>query len=96
MKNDDIFLIFAQNIDREAVLTSTHNLCCRAKLRKNEYMYLCKPQFYYIKVGCKGSTIYGHVSMMIMHRHVCLMSWQTAINVLLLSQKLSFQYFGYL
>ena len=39
----DIFLIFAQNIDRwytlehrlnEAVLTSTHNLCFRAKIRK--------------------------------------------------------------
>ena len=31
------FLIFAQNIDcgyTEAVLTSTHNLCFRAKIRK--------------------------------------------------------------
>ena len=42
MKNCDIFLIFAQNIDcgytlespHEAVLTSTHNLCFRAKIRK--------------------------------------------------------------
>ena len=32
----------------EAVLPSTHNLCFRGK------MYTCKPQFYYIKVGCKG------------------------------------------
>ena len=31
-KNFDIFLIFAQNA--EAVLTSTHNLCFRAKIRK--------------------------------------------------------------
>ena len=31
-KNFDIFLIFAQNI--EAVLTSTHNLCFGAKIRK--------------------------------------------------------------
>ena len=39
----DIFLIFAQNIDcgytlepprREAVLTSTHNICFGAKIRK--------------------------------------------------------------
>ena len=34
----DIFLIFAQNIDcgytAEAVLTSTHNLCFGAKIRK--------------------------------------------------------------
>ena len=42
MKNCDIFLIFAQNIDcgytleppSEAVLTSTHTLCLRAKIRK--------------------------------------------------------------
>ena len=36
----------------EAVLLSTHNQCFRAKIRKNEYP--CKPQFYYLKVGCKG------------------------------------------
>ena len=53
MKNCDIFLIFAQN--SEAVLTFTHNLCFRAKIRKNEYP--CKPQFYYIIVGCKGVFI---------------------------------------
>ena len=36
MKNCDIFLIFARNIDRgfEAVLTSPHDLCFRAKVRK--------------------------------------------------------------
>ena len=36
----------------EAVLTSTHNLCFGAKIRKK--VYPCKPWFYYIKVGCKG------------------------------------------
>ena len=42
----DIYLIFAQNIAQniEAVLTSTHNLCFGAKIRKI-------PQFYYIKMG---------------------------------------------
>ena len=39
LKDFDIFLIFAQNIDYgytlgEAVLTSTHNLCFGAKIRK--------------------------------------------------------------
>ena len=41
MKKCDIFLIYAQNKDRgytleptEAVLTSTHDLCFRAKIRK--------------------------------------------------------------
>ena len=54
----NIFLIFAQNIvcgytlepPTEAVLTSTHNQCFGAKIRK--IVYPCKPQFYYIKVGC--------------------------------------------
>ena len=38
MKNCDIFLIFAQNIDRrytlEAVLNSNNNLCFGAKIRQ--------------------------------------------------------------
>ena len=54
LKNFDIFLIFAQNI-AEAVLTSTHNLCFGAKIRKMGIP--CIPQFYYIKVGFKGVYI---------------------------------------
>ena len=34
---------------------STHNLCFRAKKENN--VYPCTPQFYYIKVGCKGVYI---------------------------------------
>ena len=41
---------------------STHNLCFRAKIRKN--VYPCTPQFYFIKVGCKGCTFHEHVCMM--------------------------------
>ena len=33
----------------------THNLCFRAKIRKN--VYPCTLQFYYMKVGCKGVYI---------------------------------------
>ena len=51
-----------QNRIGEAVLTSTHNLCFRAKIRKNEHP--CKPQFYYIKVGGRGCLLHGHVIMM--------------------------------
>ena len=48
MKNCYIFLNFAQNIDCwhtleppcEAVLTSTHDLYFRAKIRKNVYPYI--------------------------------------------------------
>ena len=49
----DFFLIFDQNIDCEYTLEPP--LCFRAKIRKN--VYPCKPQFYYIKVGCKGVFI---------------------------------------
>ena len=41
----------------ESVLRSTHNLCFRAKIRKN--VFAGKPPFYYIKVGCKGVYITG-------------------------------------
>ena len=52
MKKFDICLIFSQNIGSEAVLTNTHNLCFEEK-----NVYPCKPQFYYIKVGCEGVLI---------------------------------------
>ena len=32
---------------------------------KKNNVYPCKPQFYYIKVGFKGSKLYRYVSMMI-------------------------------
>ena len=38
MKKEDIFLIFAENIGCEAVLTSTHNLCFRPKIRMLDIM----------------------------------------------------------
>ena len=41
---------------------SNHNLCFKAKIRKN--VYPCKLQFHYIKAGCKGYSLYGHVCMM--------------------------------
>ena len=54
MKIFNMFFLF-QNIDcgySEAVLASTQNLCFGAKIRNK--VYPCEPQFYYIKVGCKG------------------------------------------
>ena len=59
LKFFDYFHIFAKNIfcgyTLEPVLTSTHNICFRAKIRKN--VYPCKPQFYYIRAGCNGVFI---------------------------------------
>ena len=66
-KNSDIFHISAQKhrlwVLGEAVLTSTHNLCFLSRNKKNN-VYPCKPQFYYIKVGFKGSTLYRYVFVM--------------------------------
>ena len=70
-KKSDIFHISAQNIDcgdsleppRRGGLTSTHNLCFLNRSKKNN-VYPCKPQFYYIKVGFKGSVLYRRVFMM--------------------------------
>ena len=56
-KNHIKILTFA-----EAVLTSTHNLCFRAEIRK--IMYTPVNSLYYIKVGFKGSTLYRHVFVM--------------------------------
>ena len=67
MKNSDIFLIFAQNIDfgytLEPPLTSTHNLCFRAKIRKKKSTPI-NPSFTIQKWSVTVSTLYGLVSMM--------------------------------
>ena len=51
LKNYDIF-ISLHKTKIEAVLTSTYNLCFRAKIRKIN-VYPCKPVSRY-KTGCKG------------------------------------------
>ena len=35
--------------------------------KKKHNVYPCKPQFYYIKVGFKGSILYRHVFMNVFH-----------------------------
>ena len=55
MKNCEILLIFAQNIDRGyAVGSSEHPRSMFRSKREKTYVYPYKPQFYYIKVGWKG------------------------------------------
>ena len=57
-----LFLFFLEDCEHtlepphltEAVLMSTHDLRFRAKIRKIN-VYPCKPQFYFINVGCKGA-----------------------------------------
>ena len=66
MKNCDIFLIFAQNIDRGYKLappqwgsSNEYPWSMFKSKNKKKHAYPCKPQFYYIKVGCKGVYITG-------------------------------------
>ena len=59
-KNDKFhlifFLLFSYFCSKHRlwvhVITSTHNLCFRAKIRNN--VDPCRPQFYYIKGGVRG------------------------------------------
>ena len=63
LKCFNYFLIFAKNIKCGYTLEmSNHNLCFRAKIRNN--VNPCKPQFYYIKLECKGSTLHELARMM--------------------------------
>ena len=65
-KNSDIFHISAQNIDcgysleppgRGGSNEYPQSMFLSRNKKNNVYMYLCKPQFYYIKVGFKGIYI---------------------------------------
>ena len=64
MKNCDIFLIFAQNIDCGYLLepprwsgSNEYPQSMFSTRNKKNNVYSCKPQFYYIKVGFKGIRI---------------------------------------
>ena len=51
----NIYIVVHVRTASEAVKTSTHNLGFRAKIRDD--VYPCKPQFYYIRMGCEGVQI---------------------------------------
>ena len=51
-----IWYFFIFLLKNEVVPTSTHNLCF-LRSNKNNNVYPCKPQLYYIKVGFKGVKI---------------------------------------
>ena len=72
-KNSDIFHISAQNIDcgfsleplrRGGSNDYPQSVFFYSRNKKNN-VYPCKPQFYYIKVGLRGSKLYRRVFMMI-------------------------------
>ena len=64
MKFVDVFLTFALNIDRGYTLEPPHRggsneypqYSFESK-NKKQNVYPCQPQFYYIKVRCKGVLI---------------------------------------
>ena len=62
IKKSDIFLISAQNIDRGYSLepprrggSNEYPQSMLLSRNKKNKVYPCKPQFYYIKVGLRGS-----------------------------------------
>ena len=64
IKTIDIFHFFAQNIDFGYLLelpcwggSNEYPQCMFLSRNKKNNVYLCKPQFYYIKVGFKGVKI---------------------------------------
>ena len=68
MKNSDLSHISAQNIDCRYSLKlpqrgSSNEFPQSMFLSRNNKnnVYPCKPQFYYIKVGLKGSKLYGNL-----------------------------------
>ena len=67
IKNSDVFHISAQNIDCGYSLEpprrgGSNEYPQSMFLRRNrKNVYPCKPQFYYIKVGFKGSKLYRYV-----------------------------------
>ena len=75
IKNSGIFLIFAQNIDcgyslelpqRGGSNEYPQSMFLSRNKKNNVYPY--KPQFYYIKVGFKGSILYRHVFVMLIYQ----------------------------
>ena len=71
-KNSDIFHISAQNIDCEYSLepprrggSNEYPQSMFLSRNKKNNVYPCKPQFYYIKVGLRGSDLYRHVFVML-------------------------------
>ena len=71
MKITDIFQISAQNIDCGYSLeppqrggSNEYPQPTSWSRNKKNIVYPCKPQFYYIKMGFKGSTLYRHVFVM--------------------------------
>ena len=76
MKNS-IFLISAQNIDCGYSLepprwggSNRYPQSMFLSRNKKNNVYPCKPQFYYIKVGLRGSKLYRHVFVMLVCRHI--------------------------
>ena len=71
MKNSDIFHISAQNIDCRYSLepprrggSNEYPQSMLLSRNKKNNVYPCKPQFYYIKWGLRGSKLYRHVFVM--------------------------------
>ena len=73
-KNSDIFHVSAQNIDCGYSLepprgggSNEYPQSMFLSRNKKNNVYPCKHQFYYLKVGLRGSRLYRHVFVMVCH-----------------------------
>ena len=81
-KNSDIFHISDQNIDcgysleppRRGGSNEYPQFMFLSRNKKNN-VYPCKPQFYYIKVGLKGSKLYRQVFVMAIVQNTWWADW---------------------
>ena len=85
-KNSHIFHISAQNIDcgyslepprRGGSNEYPQSMLLSRNMKNN--VYPCKPQFYYIKVGFKGSKLYRRVFVMIQKLYHLSKQWRTTL-----------------
>ena len=61
-KNSDIFHMCSKHRLWVLVRTASPQSMLLSRNKKKNNVYLCTPQFYYIKVGFKGSQNYLHVA----------------------------------
>ena len=78
IKNSDIFHSSAQNIDCWYSLeppcrggSNGYSQFMFLSRNKKRNVYFCKPQFYYVKEGLRGSKLYRHVFVMILGHPKC-------------------------
>ena len=65
---------------------SSHKLCFGAK-KYEKIVYSCTPQFYYVKMGLRGHTLHGHVSLLGGSDHTCFLVHESEMLTFVFAKK---------